>query len=166
MNHEQQGPFRADHVGSLLRPDSVKQARSQYAKGAVTKEELREVENEAIADFIEKQKEIGFTAVTDGELRRAYWHLDFIRELGGIQVYQEESEGMFQGKMKTLTKYMVDGPLQFPKNHPFLEDFAFVKKAAGENHVAKFTIPGPNMIFYSGIIYIMPIIWRTLLIRH
>lgn len=153
MNHEQQGPFRADHVGSLLRPDSVKQARSQYAKGAVTKEELREVENEAIADFIEKQKEIGFTAVTDGELRRAYWHLDFIRELGGIQVYQEESEGMFQGKMKTLTKYMVDGPLQFPKNHPFLEDFAFVKKAAGENHVAKFTIPGPNMIFYSGIIY-------------
>ncbi|GGJ99783.1 5-methyltetrahydropteroyltriglutamate--homocysteine methyltransferase [Lentibacillus kapialis] len=152
MNHEQKGPFRADHVGSLLRPDSIKQARSKYARGTLAKEELREIENEAIENLIEKQKEIGLTAITDGELRREYWHLDFIRELRGIRVYHEESEGMFQGKMKTLAKYMVDGPLQFPENHPFLEDFAFVKKAAGENHVAKFTIPGPNMIFYSGII--------------
>lgn len=152
MNHEQQGPFRADHVGSLLRPDSIKQARSKYTKGTLAKEELREIEDEAIANLIGKQKEIGLTSVTDGELRREYWHLDFIRELRGIQVYDEESEGMFQGKMKTLTKYTVDGPLQFPENHPFLEDFAFVKKVAGENHVAKLTIPGPNMIFYSGII--------------
>lgn len=111
-------PFRADHVGSLLRPDNIKQARSKYVKGTLAKEELREIEDEAIANLIKKQKEIGLTAVTDGELRREYWHLDFIQELRGIQVYEEESEGLFQGKMKTFTKYMVSGPLQFPENHP------------------------------------------------
>ena len=152
MQQKQKGPFRADHVGSLLRPDSIKEARTKFMNMEISKEELRETEDEAIAGLIEKQKEIGLQAVTDGELRREFWHLDFIRELRGIRVYEEESEGLFQGKMKTLTKYMVDGPLSFPEDHSFLEDFAFVKEQAGEDHTAKFTIPGPNMIFYSGIV--------------
>lgn len=109
------------------------------------------IENEEIEKLIQKQKEIGLTAVTDGELRRKYWHLDFIQALDGIRVYEKESTGFFQGKMKTLTVYTVDSALAFPKNHPFLADFKFLLEAAGD-HIAKFTIPGPNMIFYSGVI--------------
>lgn len=152
MIQDEKAPFRADQVGSLLRPERLKEARDQYKKMELSKEELRNIEDQEIAKLIEKQKELGLTAVTDGELRREYWHLDFIRELYGIRVYEEESTGMFQGAMKKLTKYTVDGPLKFPEDHSFLEDFSFVKNQAGKDHVAKFTIPGPNMIFYSGII--------------
>lgn len=145
------GPFRADHVGSFLRPDVLKEARKNFAEGSITKEELRKIENEEILKLVEKQKELGFTAVTDGEFRRKYWHLDFIAELGGIKVYEEETPGFFQGVMKKLTQYYVEGPLTFPKEHSFIKDFTYVKDIA-KDHVAKQTIPGPNMIFHSGVI--------------
>lgn len=145
------GPFRGDHVGSLLRPQQIKEAREQYSKGELSAKGLREIENEAIKKLIEKQKEIGLQAVTDGEFRREYWHLDFIASLEGILTYEEETQGFFQGSMKKLKKYKVDGALKFPLDHPFLEDFKFVKEQAGD-HVAKFTIPGPNMIFHSGVV--------------
>ena len=144
-------PFRADHVGSFLRPEALKQARSDYTEGRISKETLREIENDAIANVVEKQKQIGLQAVTDGEFRRKFWHLDFIQSLEGIKVYEEETPGFFQGNMAKLTKYVVDGPLQFPKDHPFLSDFTYVQKVAGD-HVAKQTIPGPNMIFHSGVV--------------
>lgn len=146
------GPFRADHVGSFLRPEKLKQARTQFAAGEITKEQLTTIENECIIALIKKQKEAGIIGVTDGEFRRKYWHYDFIEQLNGIEGYEEEANGFFQGTMTKLHKYVVNGPLSFPANHPFLEHFAFVKKHTGNNAIAKQTIPGPNMIFHSGVI--------------
>src|ERR1700722_14302085 len=77
-------PFRADHVGSLLRPKQVHQAREQFAQGAITAEQLTQVEDAAIADVIRKQGEVGLKTATDGEFRRQSWHMDFIYQLGGI----------------------------------------------------------------------------------
>ncbi len=144
-------PFRADHVGSFLRPQVLKEARIQYSKGEISKTELRSIEDREIAKLVDKQKEVGLQSVTDGELRRKWWHLDFIRELEGIRVYEKDSPGFFQGAMKKLTVYTVDSKLAFPENHSFLDDFKYLNQIAGE-HTAKFTIPGPNMIFYSGVV--------------
>src|SRR5699024_573888 len=123
-----------------------------YAAGHITKEALKAVEDECIIDLIEKQKAVGMIGVTDGEFRRKYWHYDFIEELNGIEGYEEEAAGFFQGEMTKLDKYVVNGPLSFPENHSFLADFAFVNKHAGEGAIAKQTIPGPNMIFHSWVI--------------
>ncbi|MFC7392982.1 5-methyltetrahydropteroyltriglutamate--homocysteine S-methyltransferase [Scopulibacillus cellulosilyticus] len=144
-------PFRADHVGSLLRPQVLKDAREQYQQGKISKQELRSIEDREIVKAVEKQKEVGLSAVTDGEFRRKWWHLDFIKDLEGIRVYEFDASGLFQGAMKKATAYTVDSKLKFPEGHPFLEDFKYLKSVAGE-HLAKFTIPGPNMIFYSGIV--------------
>lgn len=144
-------PFRADHVGSLLRPPVLKDAKAQYKLGNITKEEMRSIEDAEIAKLVKKQKEAGLTAVTDGEFRRKWWHLDFIGALEGIRIYEIDATGLFNGAMKKATLYTVDSKLKFPKDHPFLEDFKYLKSIAGE-HIAKFTIPGPNMIFYSGVV--------------
>lgn len=144
-------PFRADHVGSFLRPQVLKDARAQYQQGQITKEELRLIEDIEIAKLVEKQKEVGLSAVTDGEFRRRWWHLDFIRAIDGIRVYEVDISGAFNGAMKKAEAYTVDSKLNFPKDHPFLEDFKYLKSIADE-HVAKITIPGPNMIFYSGVV--------------
>lgn len=81
------GPFRADQVGDLLRSEPVKKARLQKANGEITAEQLREVENEEIKRIVEKQKEIGLKAVTDGEFRRSWWHFDFLEGLDGVEGY-------------------------------------------------------------------------------
>ena len=144
-------PFRADHVGSFLRPQVLKDARAQYQNGQITKADLRAIEDSEIAKIVEKQKEAGMVAATDGEFRRRWWHLDFIRDIEGIRVYEVDLSGAFNGAMKKAEAYTVDSKLAFPKDHPFLEDFKYIQGIAGE-HVAKITIPGPNMIFYSGVI--------------
>lgn len=146
------GPFRADHVGSFLRPDRLKQARANYAAGTISKEALKAVEDECIIELIDQQQAVGMTGITDGEFRRKYWHYDFIEQLKGIKGYEEEAPGFFQGEMTKLHRYVVNGPLSFPNDHPFLEHFAFVKEHVGEGFIAKQTIPGPNMIFHSGVI--------------
>lgn len=152
MVKSQIGPFRADHVGSFLRPEKLKQARANFAESKISAEDLRAVEDEAIAALITKQKEVGLQVVTDGEFRRKYWHFDFIAGLDGIKTYIQEVPGFFQGSMAKLDMYVVEKGLGFPKDHPFLADFAFVKEQAGEDHVAKITIPGPNMLFHSGVV--------------
>lgn len=144
-------PFRADQVGSFLRPQVLKEAKAQYQAGQLPKEELRSIEDAEIAKLVEKQKEVGLTAVTDGEFRRTWWHLDFIEALEGIRVYELEATGLFHGAMNKAKGYTVASKLNFPEAHPFLEDFKYLKSVAGD-HVAKFTIPGPNMIFYSGVV--------------
>lgn len=149
---KQIGPFRADQVGSYLRPESLKKARANFSEGKIKKDELRAIEDDAIRTLIERQKEAGLKAVTDGEFRRKYWHFDFLAELGGIETYVKEVPGFFQGTMVELDQYVVVEELSFPKDHPFLDHFHFVKQCAGKNHVAKITIPGPNMIFHSGVI--------------
>ncbi|WP_342042697.1 5-methyltetrahydropteroyltriglutamate--homocysteine S-methyltransferase [Bacillus sp. OTU2372] len=143
-------PFKADHVGSFLRPERLKQARLQKENGEITAEQLRAIEDEEIIRLVEKQKEVGLSAVTDGELRRAWWHFDFLAGLEGVELYEAESGIQFNGVQTRAHGVKVTGKLDFGQ-HPFIEDYKFLDSIKGD-HVAKFTIPSPNMLFFRGVI--------------
>lgn len=142
-------PFRWDQVGSLLRPTVLKEAREAFKQGAISREALTKVENEEIIKIIEKQKEVGLLAVTDGEFRRRWWHLDFIAGLQGITVYDFETTAF--GITTEAQGTFVSSRLSFDKSHPFLTHFKFTKEHAGDV-LAKQTIPGPNMIYLDSFI--------------
>ena len=91
-------PFRADHVGSLLRPPALKQAREDAARGAISPDDLRAVEDDAIRDAIALQEDIGLRSVTDGEFRRASWHMDFIYEIAGVQQAGRSMKSVFHNE--------------------------------------------------------------------
>ncbi len=138
-------PFRADQVGSLLRPAVVKEARLACQEGRLAPEKLRSVENTEIKKLVEKQKEVGLQAVTDGELRRSWWHLDFLWGLDGVKrVAADHGSIAFHGKDTKAETIEIEGKIDFTR-HPFLEDFKFLKEVAG-THTAKFTIPSPSML--------------------
>lgn len=139
-------PFRYDYVGSFLRPESVKKARTDFNKGKITAQQLREIENEAIADLIAKQKSAGFHVITDGEFRRSYWHLDFMWGFNGIQKIELDHGYFFHGEETTHGSIAVTGKIS-GENHPFVEDFKFVKQFEDENTVAKQAIPAPAQLF-------------------
>lgn len=140
-------PFRADHVGSLLRPQRIKEARLVRQEGRMAADTLRAIENEEIERIVAKQKDLGLEAVTDGELRRAWWHFDFLEGLEGVE--SVEGQGIqFQGVQTSGRGIRVSGPLDFGA-HPMLDDFRFLKAAAGE-HAAKMTIPSPSMLHFRG----------------
>ena len=139
-------PFRADHVGSFLRPESVKKARKQLQDNEISPENLRMVEDEAIRQLVEKQKQCGLKAVTDGEFRRSWWHLDFFAGLQGIQKTTTNKGFVFHGVHTKAESVELAGPVGF-SNHPMLRDFAFLKSCAGE-HTAKMTIPSPAMLHF------------------
>lgn len=139
-------PYRFDHVGSLLRPANLIKAREQYNKGSITDEQLTEIENNEIIRLIEKQKENGILAVTDGEFRRSWWHFDFLGGLDGIEYYEKET-GLNFHKMETRKEGIrVIGKIDF-STHPFIQHFRFLKQHSGEMDV-KQTIPSPNMLLY------------------
>lgn len=142
----QRPPFRADIVGSFLRPERVKEARLQLKNGDITKEQLRAIEDEEIIRLVEKQKEVGLKAVTDGELRRSFWHLDFLSGLEGVELFDEEYEMKFQGAEVRKQAIRVIDKVDF-KGHDMINDFKFLKEVAGPDHLAKYTIPSPNMLF-------------------
>jgi len=142
-------PFRYDQVGSLLRPKELKEAREQFKNGEITKEDLKIIEDREIIKVIEKQKSIGLKAVTDGEFRRRWWHLDFIAGLNGITVYDFETTAF--GITTEAQGTYVSDKLSFNPNHPFIDHFKFTKQHAG-NAIAKQTIPGPNMIYLDSFI--------------
>lgn len=145
-----QGPFKNDSVGSFLRPANLKEAREQYKKQEITCEALRAIEDEAIIDLIEKQQTYGLKAVTDGEFRRRWWHLDYIVNLTGLTKLSLGDATIFQGvAAKDVESYYVSDKIAFNPKHPFLTDFKFLKEHAGEA-VAKLTIPGPCMVYFSG----------------
>ncbi|SFE87986.1 5-methyltetrahydropteroyltriglutamate--homocysteine S-methyltransferase [Alteribacillus iranensis] len=144
----QQPPFRADHVGSLLRPERIKKARSDFEKGLIERADLRTIEDEEITRIVEEQKKAGLQAVTDGELRRGWWHFDFLEGLDGVEGYTAEDGIQFQGKQTKSRAIKVTGKLGFT-DHPMLEDFSFLQKAAGR-HTAKMTIPSPSMLHFRG----------------
>jgi len=146
--NQNKGPFRADQVGSLLRPEPVKQARAQRADGRISAEQLREVENEEITRIVEKQKAIGLKAVTDGEFRRSWWHFDFLEKLVGVESFIADSGIQFHQKQTKSRGIKVTGKLDFGQ-HPMLEDFAFLQSIAG-GHTAKMTIPSPSMLHFRG----------------
>lgn len=143
-------PFRADHVGSFLRPERLKDARLKKQNGEISAEQLRLVEDEEIIRLVEKQKEVGLQAVTDGEFRRSWWHFDFLAALDGVELYQAESGIQFKGVQTKPLGLKVSGKVDFT-SHPMIEDYKFLHKIAGD-HVAKYTIPSPNMLFFRGTI--------------
>ncbi|MCD2137123.1 5-methyltetrahydropteroyltriglutamate--homocysteine S-methyltransferase [Salinicoccus halitifaciens] len=140
--------YRADQVGSLLRPEKIKNARRKLEAGEITADALRQIENEEIKRVVEKQKEAGLGAVTDGEFRRAWWHFDFLENLTGVEGYWSGDGIQFQGKQTKSRAIRVTGKLGFD-DHPFLEDFKFLNEQAGE-HTAKVTIPSPSMLHFRG----------------
>lgn len=143
-------PFRGDHVGSLLRSEKIKLARIQKAAEDITAEELRLIENAEITRIVEKQKEVGLPAVTDGEFRRAWWHFDFLENLEGVEAYKAENGIQFHGTTTKALGIKVTGKLDF-NDHPMLEHYKFLHTIAG-SHTAKMTIPSPNMLYFRATI--------------
>ena len=150
-NHEncsccQKAPFRLDHVGSFLRPERLKEARAKFNAGEITAEELERVENEEIIALIEKEKELGLKSVTDGEFRRAFWHLDFLENLDGVELVEVEHFSVqFKDKDVKPKTLRIVGKVDFSENHPFVKHFKFLKEHAGDTPV-KLTIPSPSML--------------------
>ncbi|MGH6814154.1 MAG: 5-methyltetrahydropteroyltriglutamate--homocysteine S-methyltransferase [Hyphomicrobiaceae bacterium] len=141
-------PFRADMVGSLLRPETLKDARTKHEKGEIAAAELKAVEDREIQALIKKQEDVGLQAVTDGEFRRAWWHFDFLENLTGVEAFMAEQGIAFKGVQTKPKSVRVVGKLGFPAAHPHLEHFKFLK--AHTSHVAKMTIPSPSMLHYRG----------------
>ncbi|NDJ57492.1 cobalamin-independent methionine synthase II family protein [Enterobacteriaceae bacterium 4M9] len=144
----QQAPFRADVVGSFLRPDSIKQARAQFAAGEIDAGQLRQVENAAIREAVALQCDCGLHVVTDGEFRRAWWHFDFFDGLQGVERYEAEQGIQFNGVQTRAHSVRVIGKLGFG-SHPMLEDFRYLKSISG-SAVAKMTIPSPSVLHFRG----------------
>ena len=139
-------PFRCDIVGSFLRPDVLKQARADFNAGVIDAAQLKTVEDVAIRDLVTKQKAAGLKVVTDGEFRRSYWHLDFMWDLGGIERRTSREGYRFHDEETTADTAVVVGPIS-GENHPFVEHFKFVQALAGDDHVARQTIPAPIQTF-------------------
>ena len=139
-------PFRADHVGSLLRPAPLAAARAAHKRGERTAEDLRSVENEAIRVVVARQEAIGLQSVTDGELRRDYWHIDFLRQLDGVKI-AENPGPRFGGTEEQPPIATVTGRIGCSK--PIMvDDFAYLKSVTGRT--AKYTIPSPSMLHLRG----------------
>lgn len=146
-------PFIYDIVGSFLRPTALKKARLDYSEGRITEQQLKKIEDEHIIALIDKEKKLGLQAVTDGEFRRRWWHLDFIEQLNGITKYSLGDITTFQNvQMNNAESYYITSKVSFNPNHSFLEDFLFLKEHA-KDCVAKQTIPGPNMLYLGGAIF-------------
>jgi 5-methyltetrahydropteroyltriglutamate--homocysteine methyltransferase len=151
-------PFRADHVGSLLRPPEVLRARNDFAAGRIGADKLRGVEDAAIREVVRRQEEVGLRSVTDGEFRRESWHMDFIYQLGGIQkVHDDTIRVAFRNDQKTYEwappSAHVVAPLRL-EHTIFGDAFAFlagaVSAVTGTTAVAKLTIPSLSMVHYRG----------------
>jgi len=117
-------PFRADHVGSLLRPAPLKQARAQREKGEITAGQLRQVEDREIEKIIKKQEDVGLKLATDGELRRSWWQFDFYKGLDGVELYTTGKGITFAGVETKAESVRVVGKVDF-STHPHLEHFRF-----------------------------------------
>ncbi len=139
-------PFRADHVGSLLRTAPLKDARAKRERGEISADELKAVEDHEIATIIKRQEDIGLKAVTDGEFRRAFWNYDFLGALPGVEAYLGERKIKFQGPNPKPMMLRVVGKLGTFSGHPMLQHFKFVK--AHTRLVPKMTIPSPSSLHF------------------
>lgn len=152
MSNNKKGPFRADHVGSLLRPSKLQQARIQRLRKNITAEKLREIEDESIREVVKLQEDAGLQGVTDGELRRDYWHLDFLTQIGGVEFEEghnplkwHRQDGVelewVPPEVKVHARLSRFKPIQ-------VDDFAFLKSAT--TRTAKVCIPSPSMMIVQG----------------
>jgi 5-methyltetrahydropteroyltriglutamate--homocysteine methyltransferase len=137
-------PYRADHVGSLLRPPALKEARARTARGEMTAAALTALEDREIERVIRKQEEVGLSAVTDGEFRRSWWHLDFLWGLDGTERYAMDQGMAFAGAQTRAEGARVVGKLGF-SGHPMIEHFRFVKEHTART--PKMTIPAPSAMY-------------------
>src|ERR1700689_4121184 len=145
-------PFRADHVGSLLRPPRLLQARADFAAGRITAADLRAVEDEEIPGAIRMQEEVGLQSATDGEFRRASWHMDFIYALGGVSKAPGNLAVKFtnpSGTIEWTPAALHVGSKVRLEQTIFGEDFTFLKSQV-TTVTPKQTIPSPNMVHYRG----------------
>ncbi|GAA3768840.1 cobalamin-independent methionine synthase II family protein [Microbacterium kribbense] len=139
-------PFRADIVGSFLRPASLAAARRGHADGRLDDAGLREVEDAAVADLVRKESDAGLRLATDGEFRRSWWHFDFFGLLGGVDIVELDHGIQFQGVQTKSRGVEVSGPIRFDGQHPFLDHFRFVQDAAAPGITPKFSIPSPTVL--------------------
>jgi 5-methyltetrahydropteroyltriglutamate--homocysteine methyltransferase len=145
-------PYRADHVGSLLRPPELHQARADAAVGRISPQQLRQAEDEAIRSVVRMQEDVGLRSATDGELRRTSWHMDFIYQLGGVSradgslavKFRNESGGFefTSPALKVHDRVRLEAPI-------FVDDFRFLQ-ATVRSVTPKLTIPSPSMVHYRG----------------
>ncbi len=138
-----QTPFRYDFVGSFLRPEKLKKARKQFDNGSIGYDELKKVEDESITELITKVKELGYHVITDGEFRRATWHLDFMWGFDGVGHTPTKTGLPFHGEDAMVDDTYLVGKVGIKGEHPFVEHFKFVKQFEDENTVAKQTMPSP-----------------------
>jgi 5-methyltetrahydropteroyltriglutamate--homocysteine methyltransferase len=146
-------PFRADHVGSLLRPPELLKARDDFEAGRIDAAELRGIEDDAIRKVVRMQEDVGLQSATDGEFRRTSWHMDFIYRLGGIrstdqkiQVHFRNADGELDFESAALA---IDAPVRLQETI-FGDDFAFLASAVDSGVTAKLTIPSPSLVHYRG----------------
>src|SRR5436190_8777830 len=139
-------PFRADHVGSLLRSSTLKDARLRRERGEISAAQLKAVEDREIEAIIKKQESVGLKSITDGEYRRAFWNYDFLGKLDGVEAYLGERKIKFQGKQPKPMMLRVTGKLGSYSPHPMIEHFKFV--AAHTKQTAKMTIPSPSSLHF------------------
>src|SRR3954471_11314429 len=146
-------PFRADHVGSLLRPPDLLKAREDHAAGRSSDAELKAAEDAAIRDAVQLQHDVGLRSATDGEFRRASWHMDFIYSLDGISKAPGDLKVQFhneQGDIDFTPAAMhIDGRLGVSQTI-FGDAFEFLKGVVAEEQIPKLTIPSPSMVHYRG----------------
>jgi 5-methyltetrahydropteroyltriglutamate--homocysteine methyltransferase len=145
-------PFRADHVGSLLRPPELLEARAERAAGRISAEQLRAVEDEAIRDVVRMQESVGLQSATDGEFRRTSWHMDFIYQLGGVHQADEKLTVRFFNQAGTLefasAALRIDGRISLP--HTIFGDAFEYLRDQVTTATPKLTIPSPSMVHYRG----------------
>src|SRR5665213_1426696 len=144
MTQRTKPPFRADHVGSLLRPAALKQARERHAKGEIGAAELKAAEDRAIEDIIKKQEAVGLQSITDGEFRRSWWHLDFLWGLDGVEKHIMDTGVAFAAVTTRNEGIKVTGKVGY-SGHPMIDHYKFV--AAHTKQTPKITIPSPSAAY-------------------
>ena len=140
-------PFRADHVGSLLRPHYLRDARGRHQRGEISAGELKTVEGRAVKEVIAKEESVGLRGVTDGEYRREFWHFDFLAGLDGVESFQTEHGIAFKGAETKPIGIRVTGKIGY-SGHPMIDHFRFLKSHT--NATAKMTIPSPSVLHFRG----------------
>lgn len=143
-------PFRADHVGSLLRSAPLKEARAKHAEGRIDDAALKEVEDREIRKIVAKQAEVGLKMATDGEFRRSWWHFDFLKMLNGVELYQTGEGIQFAGVQTRAENVRVVDKVSFPADHPMLGHFTFLKDTVSPGITPKMTIPSPSVLHFRG----------------
>ncbi len=141
-------PFHADTVGSYLRSQPLKEARAKFAAGELSREQLTEVEDQEIVKLVQAQLDAGIQVITDGEYRRAFWHIDFLENLNGIEGYHPEHGYKFNGVETKPYNTRCCGKVSWNPNHPFIEHFKKLKDIVGDRGIVKYTIPSPNQLMY------------------